>query len=662
MEKLKNIVKSKSAKIFAILFVAMLLVFSFAPSINADGPIFNGLPDDQKLISGVNATQHPGSTDWTDPVSGNSGDTVDVLVYYHNIVEGTTAKNTRISVILPSGEKTTQVLSAKLWATNADAVRDTLTINSGETVKVDYIPGSTVWFPNRQGNSGGTGQPLPDGITTANGVSIGGIQGCWQYAGYVLFQVRLMHTPTPPPTHPNIAIEKYVSKTNLGNGIYDWKKEVEADRGEEVAFRLSFNNDGDAAAQNVIVKDVLPAGLAFVPGSGTLHRSNGNAPVGEELFTDGVSIGTFGRGESAYIIFKARAADVHILEEVLVNTGIITAAGGLRDEDQARVIVKIPAVPEIEKSKNAWNITQNVDATTIPAKEGDVIEYHLITKNIGNGTQMNFIVDDDLSDVLDNAQIISISNNGSMQGNTIVYPKVDLAAGQRIDYTFKVKVTSQRANSDLEMRNIYGNWVIIIIEKRPPVIQNPHLTIEKLVRNVTLNETTYVKENNAKSGDTLEYKMVIQNDGDSDALNVTLRDVLPLPVSYVAGSLSITLPNGQVVTPVELFNQNIILGNLRQNGTTGETITVIFRAKVNSEIACGSRIENKVVTTASGNLRADSFAYTDVVCENIPTPTPQVKGMTTLTSTGTPLETLAIVALVIMAIGSAIVIYKYGIK
>jgi uncharacterized repeat protein (TIGR01451 family) len=272
------------------------------------------------------------------------------------------------------------------------------------------------------------------------------------------------------------------------------------------------------------------------------------------------------------------------------------------------------------------------------------------------------VVSDDLTQVLDNAQIISIGQNGHMEGNTIVYPAVNLGPGQRIENTFKVKVITQPANSDLDMRNIYGNWVIIIIKIQPPVIQNPHLTIEKLVRNVSQNETTYVKENSAKSGDIVEYKIVIKDDGDGDAINVNLRDVLPIPVSYVAGSLSITLPNGQVITPIELFNQNIPLGNLRPNGTTGEMITVIFQAKVNSEIACGSKIENKAVTTAQGNLRADSFAYTNVVCQVTPTPTPEVKGITTLTSTGTPMETLTIVALVIMVIGTVIVIYKYGIK
>ena len=116
MKKFRNLCKTKGAKILAVLFMAGLLVFSFAPSINADGPIFNGLPGDKKLIRGANGTQNPGSTDWSDPVSGSSGDAIEVLVYYHNIVEGTTARNTRVSVILPSGEKKNPVLNAKLWA------------------------------------------------------------------------------------------------------------------------------------------------------------------------------------------------------------------------------------------------------------------------------------------------------------------------------------------------------------------------------------------------------------------------------------------------------------------------------------------------------------------------------------------------------------------
>ena len=203
------------------------------------------------------------------------------------------------------------------------------------------------------------------------------------------------------------------------------------------------------------------------------------------------------------------------------------------------------------------------------------------------------------------------------------------------------------------MRNIYGNWVVIIIDKKV-IIQNPYLTIEKLVRNVSKNETTFVKENSANKNDAVEYKILIKNTGEAEATDVKLRDVLPIPVSYLAGSITITLPNGQVITSVDLFKQDLLLSNLKP----GESITAVFRATVNSEIACNSKIENKAITTAQGNLKANSFAYTNVVCEEVIIP--KVKGISTLTSTGTPLETLAIVALVIMTIGSAIFVYKYN--
>src|SRR3990172_2737700 len=85
--------------------------------------------------------------------------------------------------------------------------------------------------------------------------------------------------------------------------------------------------------------------------------------------------------------------------------------------------------------KSAFNITQNIDATQVPAKEGDIIEYHLITKNIGNGAEPNFVVSDDLTQILDNAKIISIGQNGRMEGNNVVYPAVDLGPGQRIENT-----------------------------------------------------------------------------------------------------------------------------------------------------------------------------------------------------------------------------------
>jgi uncharacterized repeat protein (TIGR01451 family)/LPXTG-motif cell wall-anchored protein len=300
---------------------------------------------------------------------------------------------------------------------------------------------------------------------------------------------------------------------------------------------------------------------------------------------------------------------------------------------------------------------------TVPARPNDIIEYHLITRNSGAGTVNNFVIQDDLSNVLDNTTFLSASNGGSLSGNTVVYPQVSIAAGQTIERTFKVKVNNQAENSDFRMRNIYGNEVIIIIE-RPHIVQNPVLGIEKLVRNVTKGENAFVKENSANPKDILEYRLVIKNTGDAVAKNVTLRDVLPVPVSYVEGSLQILLPNGTVITEPTLFNQNISVGNLRPFATTGDKINVIFRVKVSKEIASGSRIENKAVTQADDGLIARSFAYTNVVSEPVvtptpspTTPTPHIKGISTLTPTGVSTTTLlAIAGLILIIIGSIVII------
>lgn len=655
---MRHLTGSKMAKIFAILCVSFVLVLVSAPAINARGPIFNGLPGDQELLRGANSTQNPGSSVWSDPVSGSDGDAIAVLVYYHNIVEGTVARNTRISVILPAGETSVHVLNGKLWAANADAVRDTLTINSTQATKVEYIPGTTRWFPNRQSDPAGSGQALPDGITTAQGVNLGGIQGCWPYAGYVLFQVRLKHTPTPPPTNPNIAIEKTVSNITRGSEIYNWQEQVTVNRDEEVIFRLAFNNNGTGPAQNVVLKDILPAGLDFVPGSVLVYTDNTILNPGDGLFGPGYNFGILNRGASAYLTFRAKTQiNLPDSRHILMNKGVITANGGLRDEDTASVIIP-PISPNITKTKSAWNITQNADATRVVAKSGDLIQYHLITRNVGSAVKPAFVVEDDLSDILDNASLFDIANNGWMSGNTVVYPAVDIAPGQTLDYTFRVKVKEQPQNSDFEMRNVYGNEVIIIIERpRPPIVHNPLLSIEKFVRNVSQNETSFVKENYAYPDELLEYRLEIKNTGDAKALNVKLRDVLPVPVSYVGGTVKIILANGTVITNPQLFTAQMALGDLRPFTTSGDKIIITFEAKVNREIAAGSRIENKAVATADGGLRDTSFAYTNVLGRE-EAAAPQVKGvMKGLPPTGVNIYVLILLALG-LTIGAGAVMYK----
>jgi uncharacterized repeat protein (TIGR01451 family) len=131
-------------------------------------------------------------------------------------------------------------------------------------------------------------------------------------------------------------------------------------------------------------------------------------------------------------------------------------------------------------NKTASNDTQhisNADGTT--AKAGDVITYNLIVKNIGKGTYKNFLFTENISDVLDYANVTDL-HGGSMDGkNNITWPRLDIKAGATATKQITVKVkdpvpqtpvsASNPGKFDLTMTNVYGNTSVNIHVPGSPI-------------------------------------------------------------------------------------------------------------------------------------------------------------------------------------------------
>ncbi len=132
----------------------------------------------------------------------------------------------------------------------------------------------------------------------------------------------------------------------------------------------------------------------------------------------------------------------------------------------------------IQTSKSAQNITESINnANNTKAQPGDVIEYTLNAKNIGNQTVNNYVFQDNLSYVLDYSNVINL-NGGSLNSNDeIVWPPVNIGANQTISKQFEVKVdnpipstptsTSDPNYFNLIMSNTFGNTININLPSPP---------------------------------------------------------------------------------------------------------------------------------------------------------------------------------------------------
>lgn len=132
----------------------------------------------------------------------------------------------------------------------------------------------------------------------------------------------------------------------------------------------------------------------------------------------------------------------------------------------------------LSHSKTARNITKSIgDANNTTAAANDVIEYTLSTTNNSKVDIKEFVITENVSDVLDYATIEDLHGGTIDSQNVISWPKQSIRASSSITAQFSIKVkdpvpntpasSSDPAHFDMKMTNVYGNSVTINL---PPTL------------------------------------------------------------------------------------------------------------------------------------------------------------------------------------------------
>lgn len=352
-------------------------------------PRFNFLPGDYEMLQVAKSTD----SDWVDPLSADIGNRVAFLFYYHNGILDSVAHNTTLRVDLPEGESTSLVAGSSLWSDETAPISDTVvngqvvgrsgaTINLPTPGSIEYVSGSTKWYPN--GSS--TPTQMPDGITTSQGLNIGSIQGCWQYAGFVTFLADIKAQKVA-----NLVIDKTVAHP----GDTTWHEQISANPGDSVAYHLGIRNDGNTLATNVTVVDRLPQYMTIEPGTTYYYTKDHPEGVksGDTIFASGISLPDMlpGQENVVYVTYRTKiSTSIPTGAFTLVNLAEVFMGGVKQDQDQATVIVSSERGLVIDKkvSNGASWVEQNT------AQLGDVITYRIIVRNTGNVPISNVYVRD----------------------------------------------------------------------------------------------------------------------------------------------------------------------------------------------------------------------------------------------------------------------------
>lgn len=626
MNQIKNWLKTK-IKFLSLLLVALIISQILFPAklIATGGPKFNFLEGDYELLRGANSSQ--GETKWQDPVSAKNGDVIALVVYYHNGIEDTTAINTKIKVQLPTELSEKITAQGELSADNTESVKDTLTIKVDKAAKLEYLKGTTKWFP--EGSQ--TPQNLPDGITSG-GVNIGNIKGCWQFAGFVVFQAQLV-----VPGHADLTIDKKVANSTKDSGTQNWQDENSALPGDILAYRIFIQNPGTATANEVFVKDVLPLNVSYLTGTTKLYTSEtgtGGQPLADGITVAGLNLGNFqpGAANSAYIVFQAKispnlASGTH----QLINTATIQAKNVSQKQDTAKTIVTITPPSDVNLSivKKVRNLTKDetdfVKSNTV--RPGDILEYKVSFSISGDTKAENVKVKDILPSVvgvpvnlISGSVILSLNNSAPVSvGDDLVgngHSLGNLNPGDSGFFTFKVKIGTCPQIGAFDLINIAKISATNSLEKQdfaksvltvnPPV--QPYFQIDKKVANISQSETNWSDANIAVPGDVLQYRIWFKNTGDGTATQVRIKDILPPGVSLVSGSGILYIGNDKFTVADDLVTNGVQIPDL----IAGQDGYITFKIQTNSDLANNTVLTDTAMINSQEGARAQDSASTTI--------------------------------------------------
>ena len=282
------------------------------------------------------------------------------------------------------------------------------------------------------------------------------------------------------------------------------------------------------------------------------------------------------------------------------------------------------------KDKASYCASKQVDKST--AKRGDTLTYTLSLTNNGNVELNDVLFYDRIpthTTYVAGSAVISLGSQSKAANENWVNTGINFGKvqpGQTAKLVFKVKVNSNVAHgTDIQnvgqfKTNELPEWLqcaVHTIVKVDAPKYSPSKTVDKTV---------------AKRGDILTYTLTLKNDG-----NVTLNDVLfydriPTHTTYVANSAVITKGNQSKQPSENWVNTGINFGKVE----VGQTVKLVFKVKVNNDVAHGTDIQNvgQFKTNELPNW-VQCAVHTIVKVDHKPTPTPS----STPTPTPTPTPT-----------------------
>ncbi len=370
--------------------------------------------------------------------------------------------------------------------------------------------------------------------------------------------------------------------------------------GETINYILRVRNDGSASATSTIIKDQLPAGAAYQPGSTTNTCGVSSADVAGAspvLRPQGLNVGTLAIGAECEVRFKATIRTTVNEGDVLRNFFTVEASG-------VPPLSVGPAVTTIENAQLSQPTKSVVVVGGGEPAPGSTLNYRFRIENNGSRPAPDVSVVDDFPAQLEGLTLVSAPAGAIVvvTGNHLDVQNIDIPSGSSAEVVVSARIVVGTAT---------GTAIVNQADVDQPSLPQPLLTDDPAVNNTTTDPTvvrvtsgidlasstkTAVDVNGGRlvPGDVVEFRVRVDKRGPA-ATVVTVDDDLPANVG-----------NCQVQAPIPPGSSlRCEAGGVNNTGRVTAIVgfagpgvaTFIFRVTVNATAPDGATIGNTALLT-----------------------------------------------------------------
>ncbi len=376
------------------------------------------------------------------------------------------------------------------------------------------------------------------------------------------------------------------------------------DVGQTITFSLNLTNSGPGLGSNIIIKDVLPAGLTFVALTSIPAGTSATQSGGTITWTNP----SINSGSNRTLQFTATVA-AGFAARTITNTATVESFQQVDPDlnNNTSAVTFIVNGADLRVSKVVSNVAPN---------PGDNITYTIVIKNNGP-LKANDIT---LNDLIPTAGLTFVSSTIS-QGNAYnagagTWFANDINSGDSA--TLTITATVKPAGTTLG--NSYTNTASIGSVVEPDgITANNSASALFAVGNADLGITKSVSSSTSPEGGTVTYTLTVQNFGPHNAPLVVANDLLPPEVTYTSHSGGTYNPTTGVWTIGTLNNGATTTLTINTTVNTGTAAkTVLNTATVSSPMNEPPGATNPNTATATFKVNGADIAVTKTASATLP--------------------------------------------